>query len=238
MALATQTIHDLRKKGWDFGLKDYPIWNEEYRDTLNAKLLNEYEFEEIGQETPDMFTFYLNRAMAKIMPYYVQLYQTTTLQLDILNQYNFKEEEDNNYTDTKEIKDNIDKQTSNDIHSQSTANVTSSGTDTSITSRPPQSQINIGNIKSGVYARDGSFGESESTNDTTDTSTTTNAGTEIQDNTRNDKGTGFEHKGRTKTGRDKPVAELIQQARETLINIDREIIENEEISKLFYMWYI
>ena len=44
--------------------------------------------------------------------------------------------------------------------------------------------------------------------------------------------------GRTKTGRDKPVAELIQQARETLINIDREIIENEEISKLFYMWYI
>ena len=84
MALATQTIHDLRNKGWDFGLKDYPIWNEEYRDTLNTKLLNEYEFEEIGQETPDMFTFYLNRAMAKIMPYYVQLYQTTTLQLDIL----------------------------------------------------------------------------------------------------------------------------------------------------------
>lgn len=185
-----------------------------------------------------MFTFYLNRAMAKIMPYYVQLYQTTTLQLDILNQYDFKEEEDSNYTDTKEIKDNIDKQTSNDIHSQSTANVTSSGTDTSIASRPPQSQINIGNIKSGVYARDGSFGESESRNDTTDTSTTTNAGTEIQDNTRNDKGTGSEHKGRTKTGRDKPVAELIQQARETLINIDREIIENEEISKLFYMWYI
>ena len=73
MALATQTIHDLRKKGWNFGLKDYPIWSEEYRDTLNAKLLNEYEFEEIGQETPDMFTFYLNRAMAKIMPYHIQV---------------------------------------------------------------------------------------------------------------------------------------------------------------------
>lgn len=205
---------------------------------MNSKLLNEYEFEEIGQETPDMFTFYLNRAMQKIMPYYVQLYQTTTLQLDILNQYDFNEVEDSNYTDTKNIKDTIDKQTSNDIHSQDTANTTSSGTDTSIMSRPPQSQISIGNIKNGVYAREGKFGESESTNDTTGTSTTTNAGTETQDNSRLDNGSGIEHKDRTKTGRDKPVAELIQQARETLINIDREIIENEEISKLFYMWYI
>ena len=238
MALATQTIHDLRNKGWDFGLKDYPIWNEEYRDTLNAKLLNEYEFEEIGQETPDMFTFYLNRAMQKIMPYYVQLYQTTTLQLDILNQYDFKEEEDSNYTDTKNIKDTIDKQTSNDIHSQDTANTTSIGTDTSIMSKPPQSQISIGNIKNGVYAREGTFGESKSTNDTSGTSTTTNAGTETQDNSRLDNGSGSEHKSRTKTGRDKPAAELILQAREALINIDREIIENEEIKKLFYMWYM
>jgi hypothetical protein len=56
------------------GLKSYPIFDEEYRETLNQKILNRYMFNEIGFETPQRFIFELNTKMSIIMPYYNDLY--------------------------------------------------------------------------------------------------------------------------------------------------------------------
>lgn len=56
-------------------LSTYPLFNEEYRNTLNDKILNHYRFREIGQETVNRFCFYLTTRMAEIMPKYNVLYE-------------------------------------------------------------------------------------------------------------------------------------------------------------------
>jgi len=74
MSKYTITIKNLIDNHFDFGLQDYPIWNETYRNTLNQKILNHYYENEIGFETANLFKFYLNNKLNEIMPYYNNLY--------------------------------------------------------------------------------------------------------------------------------------------------------------------
>jgi hypothetical protein len=74
MSRYTITIKNLIDNNFNFGLQDYPIFDETYRDTLNQKILNHYYEDEIGFETANLFKFYLNNKMAEIMPKYNTLY--------------------------------------------------------------------------------------------------------------------------------------------------------------------
>lgn len=82
MAKYTTTIKTLIDNNFDFGLKDYPIFDEDYRDHLNDMILKHYYMSEIGFETANLFKQYLNNKMEEIMPYYNNLYK---LQTDLLN---------------------------------------------------------------------------------------------------------------------------------------------------------
>ena len=75
MAHYTITIKTLKDNNFNFGLQNYPIFNETYRDTLNNNILNFYYENEIGFETAELFKFYLNNTMQLIMPKYNILYQ-------------------------------------------------------------------------------------------------------------------------------------------------------------------
>lgn len=61
------------------GLADYPIFNENYREELNNKIIRRYYFREIGLETAALFRWYMRREMFEIMPYYNQLYESEIL---------------------------------------------------------------------------------------------------------------------------------------------------------------
>ena len=74
MAKYTITIKSLLDNNFDFGLNNYPIFDENYRDTLNQNILYHYYENEIGFETANLFKFYLNQKMNEIMPYYNILY--------------------------------------------------------------------------------------------------------------------------------------------------------------------
>lgn len=74
MAHYTITIKTLKDNDFNFGLQNYPIFNETYRNTLNNHILNYYYECEIGFETAELFKFYLNNVMDLIMPKYNQLY--------------------------------------------------------------------------------------------------------------------------------------------------------------------
>lgn len=74
MAKYTTTIKTLIDNNFDFGLKSYPIFDENYRDTLNNNILYHYYENEIGFETANLFKFYLNQKLNEIMPYYNKLY--------------------------------------------------------------------------------------------------------------------------------------------------------------------
>ena len=93
MSKYTITIKNLLDNDFDFGLNNYPIWNETYRETLNKKILYHYYENEIGFETANLFKFYLNNKMNEIMPYYNELYKAQEKAItDILGNVDLYEE--------------------------------------------------------------------------------------------------------------------------------------------------
>lgn len=82
MSKYTITIKNLIKNNFNFNLYAYPIFDENYRSTLNKKILDHYLMNEIGLETPALFNHYLGSKLNEIMPYYNTLYEN---QLKLLN---------------------------------------------------------------------------------------------------------------------------------------------------------
>lgn len=116
MAKYTITVRTLIKNNFDFGLKNYPIFDENYRATLNNNILKHYYMNEIGQEEPSLFKFYLNQTMNEIMPKYNALYEAQKKLLDnILGNVNLTE------TLTRNI-DNTSNSTSNSTNKNKTVN--------------------------------------------------------------------------------------------------------------------
>lgn len=91
MAKYTIEINELIARHFEFNLHNYPIFDENYREVLNRKILNHYYFREIGQETPERFNFMLGAKMDEIMPYYNQLYMSTLIEYDPLASSYFQE---------------------------------------------------------------------------------------------------------------------------------------------------
>ena len=87
MADFTIELRDVvRKLGADHvGLSDYPIFDEQYREFLNAKILDHYWYNEIAHETVDMFVHQLRVKMGEIMPYYNKWYEAELIDIDPLS---------------------------------------------------------------------------------------------------------------------------------------------------------
>ena len=95
MAKYTITIKSLIDNNFDFKMDSYPIFDENYRDTLNKNILYHYYENEIGFETASLFRFYLNQKLNEIMPYYNELYKVQKKLIDenlLLNNVNLTEQ--------------------------------------------------------------------------------------------------------------------------------------------------
>lgn len=95
MAKYTITIKSLIDNNFDFKMNNYPIFDENYRNTLNNNILYHYYENEIGFETASLFRFYLNQKLNEIMPYYNELYKAQKKLIDdnlLLNNVNLTEE--------------------------------------------------------------------------------------------------------------------------------------------------
>ena len=94
MAKYTITIKTLIDNNFDFQMTQYPIFDENYRDTLNNNILYHYYENEIGFETASLFRFYLNQRLNEIMPKYNELYRVQKQLIDnnlLLNNININE---------------------------------------------------------------------------------------------------------------------------------------------------
>ena len=94
MAKYTITIKTLIDNNFDFQMTNYPIFDENYRETLNNNILYHYYENEIGFETASLFRFYLNQKLNEIMPYYNELYKAQKKLIDdnlLLNNVNLTE---------------------------------------------------------------------------------------------------------------------------------------------------
>lgn len=148
MAKYTTTIASLINNNFDFGLQDYPIFDENYRTHLNDMILKHYYMSEIGFETAELFKQYLNNKMNEIMPYYNTLYklQTDLLESGIDQNVNLTETYTHNVT--------------TDGTSESTSN--SDSENKGVTQNTPQGNLTQQNINNFSYADGISMGSANS----------------------------------------------------------------------------
>lgn len=246
--------------GFDIGLNDYPLpgflgsagERENFRNALNQKIINHYQFNEICCLPPDKFKVFLNNTMNEKMPYFNMLY-------DALNEkWSF-------YTGgtlTEVISDDTDRTSSSDRTEKSTDRHTGtdalarSGVDTvrndatnsntsnnytlAVSSDTPAQMLNIEtDIANNTYASAAGKTKSDSNttikNNSTDTTTYNSTETTTHNTTdsveRNDKysskGSNTYNRNRTISGlSSKSYAELFKEYSESIRNLDLEVINS------------
>lgn len=80
-ASVNEVISRSRNKIFSF---DYPIFDEDYREILETKIIKHYYTREISAETYGRWKLFLDMRMNEIMPYYNKLYESTLLEFNPL----------------------------------------------------------------------------------------------------------------------------------------------------------
>ena len=73
---------------------DYPIFDPEYRPTLEYKIMRHYWTQEIGEETYGLWKLRLMTKLNEIMPYYNKIYEADAIKYDILYDTDYFEKRD------------------------------------------------------------------------------------------------------------------------------------------------
>lgn len=120
-------------KVFDF---DFPIFDENYRNVLETKILRHYYTREIGLETVGLWKLKLETKLNEIMPFYNQLYKSELLEfnpfydVDLTRDHKLTREETATQKGTVNTTEdsNTDESTKQDTISDSTINNTTSST--------------------------------------------------------------------------------------------------------------
>lgn len=231
----------------DEAMSDYPLYQtdpnkvREYgtayqiptRQELNDKILNFYRFREIGQETFGRWLFELKTALYEIMPKYNQLFYSADQDFNPIYNVDYRKTIDRDKTDSTTGTQNSNSQTS----STGTDSASNETYTKDVNSKQPQDQLAISNwgIDSIDYANDANWGK---TNGTTTGSNTTN-GTSY--NNGSSTVNGQENEGIVETTKGNfgvvSAQDLVIKYRETIINIEQQIINDPRIKELFMLIY-
>lgn len=231
MSKYTTELRWVIENGYDLQLNEYPIFDENYRQKLNQKIINHYYFREIGFETVGLFRFYLKQTMNEIMPYYNQLYESALLEIDPLNTINFTE----TLTRTKIGNDtkNFNEDTTVNSNGNSNSNSTKNTNFKDVESDTPQGMLSIGNIEGELYASYARISKNEDTTNSTAHQETTDTQKRKNDEKINREDN--ENYTRTEKGNRESQSELLMKYRETFLNIDMQVIN--ELNDLFMGLY-
>lgn len=220
MANFTMTLTEARENNpaEDFGLSNYPIFDETYRAVLNAKIFDRYANREIGG-TMQEFRLWMRRRMNEIMPFYNQLYLSQRMQIDPLNTVSMETFVDGEMSALSQgDSENAGKSTGNSV--QSTGADSRSRT---VDYATPQNAL-AGKADYATAAQDSS-GKTTGTSDATNTENSESSSTSKAESTSNTK-------TQSKTmGYSGSQAVLLNEYRKTFLNIDVDIIE--DLSDLF-----
>ena len=190
MSKYTTELRYLIENNFDIGLKDYPIFDENYRESLNQKIINHYYFREIGFETAELFKRYLNNTMNEIMPYYNQLFKSELLEFNPFYNVDKTVTADKNNNSVSDFVGNIsgkntqtadteNTQTNNGKQQTTTAatstgesvgNSTTTNRNKNVSSDTPQGFLSINSIDNETYASAAEMGNAESINNSKATS--------------------------------------------------------------------
>lgn len=225
MAEFTMKLKDvIDSTGGDIGLSDYPIFSDNHRPILNQKIIDHYWNQEIGQEDVEMFTFAMRRKMNEIMPRYNQLYKSELLQFDPLLTMGLQTTGESETEQENTAK--VEGKESTLSNGTQLSKADSSGR--TVAMDTPQNALE-GNADYASGAQD-----SISHTDSDSSSTGKSEGDSSTDSTINGKVSGTNKQ--EVTGFSGSQSVLLQQFRETILNIDLEIIA--ELQELFMqVWW-
>ena len=200
-------------KSWfmDYQLSDY-LTDDEIavitqrgtwsKEKLAQQILDHYYMYEIGLETPALFKHQAKVAMREIMEEKAPLIYSAAIAYDPLVNVDFTE--------------TFERTSSNS--GNSTSSSTSNNSGLTVNSDTPQGQITKANILAGNYAS--STGANEATSSISDQSQNSGSGTE-----------NYSKRVKGNSGVSATAQKMVQQYRENIIMINRDIIKN--ISSLF-----
>lgn len=181
----TVILNDLLHTDFELLLNDYPIFDENYRNILNEKIINHYRFREIGFFSPDKFNFKLRTKMFEIMPYFNVIYKKLKSEnYDIFSSNNYKETYEGD-TNTLSNSENLSNQKGNNNQNVAGSNtdnfigkntfIEGEKTNVTLDSDTPQGNIDIANIENGGYLTKFQKNKSNSENDITNVENTNNS---------------------------------------------------------------
>lgn len=211
----------------------YPIFDDNYKEGLETKILAHYYTREIGLETVGLWKFYLQRKMNEIMPYYNELYKSTLLEFDPMadtkfeRSYNLKKDDKTN--NSRDV--GTDTSTDRNVSGNSSAKTDGSQNDNNWNKYSDTPQGGLQGIISGDYL-------TNATNATLVSSSTNNSNADYSDSTdefvktntsdilvgsfkANDKY--LEKLSGKSSG--SSFSKLLEEYRATIINIDMQVIE-------------
>lgn len=225
MATYTMTLREIldQDPAYDFGLSNYPIFDESYRAGLNQKILDEYMNREIGAETPSEFRLWVRRRMNKIMPYYNQMYLSEKLRIDPLN--------------TISMSTIVDSTGDNTASGSMNGTTESTGTSTQSTTADAKSRTVDMVTPQNELAGQGDYatGAQDSISNTTGGSDAQNAENSTSGTTSDTESSTVSHMENKVNGYSGSQAVLLNEYRKTFLNIDAEIID--DLADLFMQVY-
>jgi hypothetical protein len=238
---------------------DFPIFDENYRNVLETKILKHYYTREIGLETYGLWKLKLDTKLNEIMPFYNQLYKSALLEFNPLYEVDYSKTGNRDSSGTRDNTENnsetYDESTDiNESHDESTTNsndgTLTKGTTTTTTnyfSDTPQGAIS--NVIDGTYLTNATYNVAGNTG-SDNTSNSGNVDSEGSSKSKNEKdgsrkGSKTSNSNLTDTesylesvrGKmsSKSYSALLMEYRETFINIDMMLID--ELSDLFFgLW--
>lgn len=229
MSRYTIELRYLIEGNYDLGLKDYPIFDESYREQLNNKIIQHYYFREIGFETEALFKNRLNQKMLEIMPYYNQMYESSKLKIDPLSTIDLEEVFSRKSKTTGEGTSSTSG-TGNNTNNFNSTDTTDYGKISKF-SDIAQAQTTPNEILNDKYLTSATVddGQDKNTNTGTNTSQTESTTSGTSTDERNlDEDTTLTRKGNNGTASE---SELLNMYRETFLNIDMMIID--DLDELF-----
>ena len=224
--------------GWfeDYELSDYLTQDE--IDIINArgtwnkhklatKIVNHYFMREIGFETIGLFREQAKHYMSEIMEEYLPLIYSSSIEYDPLVNVDYTESYNREATNEGENNGVINGTINSNSSGNSTSSSNSSGLN--VSSDTPQGQINKTSILNGAYASSTNANEN-SISDTTTTSSNNSNASNTTENRTNSNTLNEEYTKRVKgnSGVSATAQRMIQQYRDNIRAIDKEIIEKCE----------
>lgn len=195
----------------DYNLEDYLTYEQINtienagiwsKDKLAKKIVDHYYMREIGFETPALFKHMVKVEMQEIMEEKLPLIYSASIEYDPLINVDYVEKYERQIDNTS---------SGTDSSSQSSSGLT-------VASDTPQGEISKANILAGKYASNTSAGESSNSSSSSNSAT----GQSIEGSTKTVKGN---------SGVSATAQKMVQQYRENIIAIDRDIIN--ELNDLF-----